>query len=392
MAFLKYHKNELFIFVGNKVSIYDTENDWTLKFSTTLELPSDIPYTNETTISHYKNVPSTVLCANISKNGDKMCLATANKVGYIYEKDSNGTFKEYSKRPHLFVLKASTVIGFSNSEEHLLIADRHGTLTRYGLTDEAIEKEKEAKKISVFGEPNELGGEGLVGHISMILDFDINANDTLIFTGDRDEKIKVCRYPDSYVIERMLLGHQGYISTVISLPNNKLLSGGSDGNVFIWDVESGKIIDSMHFDEKVIRKVRIIENSEKTFKGIVTLEGENYFHLLEYSNGTWVVSEKINANNGSEGDFFFDIVYTSNFITVNNSGFYEIDSKTLEITNINDRFSNSADMKEVIETLKSLNDPLPALHLCKDPDSANIEEYMKKKEERISKKLKISKD
>ncbi|CEF65182.1 tRNA (guanine-N(7)-)-methyltransferase non-catalytic subunit WDR4 [Strongyloides ratti] len=319
-----------------------------------------------------------------------MCLATANKVAYIYSKDNNGNFVEYSKRPHVFVLKASTVINFSNSEEHLLIGDRHGTLTRYGLTDESIEKEKKAKKISVFGEPNELGGEGLVGHISMILDFDINEDDTLIFTGDRDEKIKVCRYPESYVIEQMLLGHKGYISSVISLPDNKLLSGGSDGWIFLWNVKSGQIVDSTNFDGKVIRRIKLIEMNSCDFTVIITFEGENYFKIVKYSNNKWNVSDSIKANNGSEGDFFFDIVFTSKYISVNKSGFYEIDPTTYEITNINERFTNFVDMQVVIETLKTLIDPLPALHLCKDADSSNIDEYMRKKEDRISKKIKIA--
>uniref|UniRef100_A0A0K0E989 WD_REPEATS_REGION domain-containing protein n=1 Tax=Strongyloides stercoralis TaxID=6248 RepID=A0A0K0E989_STRER len=390
MAFLQNHNNDLFIFIGNKVCIFDTENDWNLKFSTTLELPSDIPYTNESTIMHYKNIPSTVLCCNISKNGDKMCLATANKVAYIFSKDDSGNFIKYPKRPHLFVLKASTVISFSNSEEHLLIGDRHGTLTRYGLTDKSIEEEKKAKKISVFGEPNELGGEGLVGHISMILDFDINENDTFIFTGDRDEKIKVCHYPESYEIEQMLLGHKGYISSVISLPNNKLLSGSSDGWVYLWDVKSGKIVDSLNFDGKIIRRVKLIEKNDNDFTFIVTFEEENFFIVVKYLNNKWNVSDSIKANNGFENDFFFDIVFTSKYITVNKSGFYEIDPTNYEITNINERFKSFVDMEEVLKILETLTDPLPALHICKDVDSTNIDEYMKRKEDRISKKVKVA--
>uniref|UniRef100_A0A0N4ZX89 WD_REPEATS_REGION domain-containing protein n=1 Tax=Parastrongyloides trichosuri TaxID=131310 RepID=A0A0N4ZX89_PARTI len=379
MAFLHLHNNELFIFVKDQVCILDKNNDWKVKFSKRLQLPSDIPHTKEETINHYKETPSDIICANISKDGKKMCFATANKVAYVYSKDSNGNFYPYPERPYVFVVKASTSIGFSNSGTHLLISDRHGTVTRYGLTKETIEAERRVKKISVFGEPNELGGEGLVGHVSMIFDFDINEDDSLLFTGDRDEKIKVSHYPDSYNIEHILLGHQGYVSSVVYILNNRLLTGSSDGNLILWNISTGSIISKINVQHGPIRRVKVKHISESEFSVIVTYENIESFSIVNYnSSGEWNVSPLIQGNQKTENDFLFDIVFDgNNFITINKSGFYEI--KTSEISCLNDKFVGNEEMKYIIESLIPLTDPLPALSLIKNTDSKNILEYMRRK-------------
>lgn len=60
--------------------------------------------------------------------------------------------------------------------------------------------------------PGDVAGEGdfLLGHVSMITDIALPKDDVVILTADRDEKIRVSRFPQAAVIENYCLGHSQY--------------------------------------------------------------------------------------------------------------------------------------------------------------------------------------
>jgi tRNA (guanine-N(7)-)-methyltransferase subunit TRM82 len=128
-----------------------------------------------------------------------------------------GTKAEWKLTNSYQIVKRASKMAFGNNE--LLVADRFGDVYSFGL-------ETNVSKM-------------LMGHVSQITD--IVCSENVIVTSDRDEKIRVTRYPETFVIETYLLGHLSFVSSICFL-NEFLLSGGGDPDIYLWDVKSGKCI------------------------------------------------------------------------------------------------------------------------------------------------------
>lgn len=74
----------------------------------------------------------------------------------------------------------------------------------------------------------------ILGHVSIVNSLLVTGQ--LIFTCDRDEKIRASRFPDAYRIEAFLLGHRRYVRAMHLLPGDRLAAGGGDDYVSIWSV------------------------------------------------------------------------------------------------------------------------------------------------------------
>ena len=96
----------------------------------------------------------------------------------------------------------------------------------------------------------EKGQRLLVGHTaSMLTDIAIidKGNSALLLTSDRDEKIRISRFPDTYVIEGFLLGHTTYVTGFVvipSSPSTHVVSCGGDRTLRIWDLAAQTEISS----------------------------------------------------------------------------------------------------------------------------------------------------
>lgn len=92
-------------------------------------------------------------------------------------------------------------------------------------------------------------GELLLGHLSMLLDVLVTSNEKCIITTDRDEKIRISMYPNSYNIVSYCLGHAKFVTNVIELPHDKsvLISGSGDGTIKLWNYLNGQELLSVDF-------------------------------------------------------------------------------------------------------------------------------------------------
>lgn len=82
------------------------------------------------------------------------------------------------------------------------------------------------------------GLELLFGHISAISTSLFSAKRKLLVSADRDEKIRVGRYPRADIIESFLLKHRRYVSHLAwgNEEETMLVSAGADGNIIEWDL------------------------------------------------------------------------------------------------------------------------------------------------------------
>ena len=63
--------------------------------------------------------------------------------------------------------------------------------------------------------------------------------DDRLATASSDQKIKIWNYTTG-ICELTLIGHQGYVCTIIEWPNKILLSGSHDKCIKFWDLNTGK--------------------------------------------------------------------------------------------------------------------------------------------------------
>lgn len=66
----------------------------------------------------------------------------------------------------------------------------------------------------------------LLGHVSMILDFCFSIDENFILTVDRDEKFRISRYPQTFVIENFCLGHTSFINSIVCISSNIAATSG----------------------------------------------------------------------------------------------------------------------------------------------------------------------
>lgn len=100
----------------------------------------------------------------------------------------------------------------------------------------------------------------LIGHVSMLTnllytEYDIEGKKRpFILTTDRDEHIRVSRGPpQTHVIQSYCLGHTEFVSQ-IHIPKSRpelLVSGGGDGQVILWDWQSGQVLQKIDAKSQV---------------------------------------------------------------------------------------------------------------------------------------------
>ena len=90
----------------------------------------------------------------------------------------------------------------------------------------------------------------------MLLDIVMSPCGNYIITSDRDEKIRVSKFPNSYNIQCYCLGHTDFVTSiqvVVHSRENLLLSGSGDGSLRVW---------------KYLEGVEVSTNKEQVFSSI----------------------------------------------------------------------------------------------------------------------------
>jgi len=110
--------------------------------------------------------------------------------------------------------KATRAI-FTHDSKGLLVADKSGD-------------------VYLFNTEGEKEGQLLLGHLSMLLDLRVSLDSKYVITADRDEKIRVSSFPNSYNIHNYCLGHGDFVTSLGILSDDLVLSGSGDGTVRVW--------------------------------------------------------------------------------------------------------------------------------------------------------------
>ena len=141
---------------------------------------------------------------------------------------------------------------FSLNGDHVLVGDKSGDL--YSV------------KVEAGGGPPSL----LLGHLSQLLDLSLSHHGDLVLTADRDEKIRVSRFPKAYNIENFCLGHTEFVTCLcLAEENDQVVSGSGDGTLRLWNYREGAELFSLEVAEQVGQSAGDSENTEPEKNGVV---------------------------------------------------------------------------------------------------------------------------
>ncbi|KAJ8727571.1 hypothetical protein PYW07_001690 [Mythimna separata] len=124
--------------------------------------------------------------------------------------------------------RSASKIRFTVDNSQILVADKSGDVLIYD-----VKKENSGTK--------------LLGHLSLLLDV-LQSNDTkCVISCDRDEKIRVSCFPNTYNIQTYCLGHKEFVNHIEFLPHSDkfLTSSSGDGTIKIWDYSEGRLIHTI---------------------------------------------------------------------------------------------------------------------------------------------------
>lgn len=173
---------------------------------------------------------SEILAVAVSASGTLLALSDDSKRLVLLQREPTWTVRSVR-----WLARRCTSLVFSHSEDRLLVADKSGDV--YSLSVKEPLQEPELQ----------------LGHLSMVLDVTVSQDDRFIVTCDRDEKIRVSLTHSPYNIQSFCLGHQQFVSALLTLSGrpHTLLSGSGDGTVRVWNMETGHSLQTVQLREHV---------------------------------------------------------------------------------------------------------------------------------------------
>ncbi|KAL7070529.1 hypothetical protein ACQ4LE_010567 [Meloidogyne hapla] len=378
MASINLSENLLIICSSHQINLFKCQ---TSLFDYSLFSSYDVSTIEDTLKVNRKNKTdkNNILCSSISNNAKYLAVGTSSKLLLIFELNKNELNKELPKPFFCELIKAPTRICFLNNET-VFVSNRFGSLFKFEISESKISN-----------------GFELLGHFSMLLDFCISPNGKFVLTADRDEKIRISRFPQTFVIEGFCFGHTSFVKSIACIDDNKLISGGGDSIIYLWDLNSFKCIStSTKVSETAIRKVGIVEIYEenKILNGIICLPDESNLILLFSLNDQQQMTKIHSFNCSNVENYIFDFVIDLDRKTVfcvGKHGIYYFQTINLPSTGISElkllQISPS-----LLNQLNLCEDQLPLISLYKIPlNGKNIEDYKNRKEEKLGDKKKKKK-
>ncbi|XP_033752221.1 tRNA (guanine-N(7)-)-methyltransferase non-catalytic subunit wdr4-like [Pecten maximus] len=241
MATLRHFPRGFACSSGKKLAIFEySEKDGVAKKEIQLEDPVDNKPEDEDAIE--KKAPSKneehVLATCVSPSGRYLAVCDIVKQLHLYDAETEWTRLITRELP-----RRCTAVTFTQDELHVLVADKTGDVYRYKVRDEDTKQNSKS-------EDDNKGAQLMLGHLSMLLDVVLTQDDQYIVTCDRDEKIRVSHYPNSYNIHTFCLGHKGYVTNLVYVKeNNLLISGGGEGEIIVWTLNGEKCTEAICNDE-----------------------------------------------------------------------------------------------------------------------------------------------
>lgn len=309
----------------------------------------------------------------LSPSGQLLAVSMTDKTLFLFEiKDKNLIL--LSRR---IITRNTSTLKFFPDSLNLIVSDKTGDIFVFNC-----ESPKEP-------------GRWIQGHLSQVLDVLVNLHQKYIISADRDEKIKVSKWPESYEIETYCMGHKEFVSSIKCFclgDSEYLVSGSGDGTLKVWDFKKGKCLYTVELNSPIgelyLAQKNLNENKlEIVFAVLLRRPDEILFIKLNQIEDDQKFDHKILQKSGFSDDLFvisgsYD-ASGENFLTMTNKS-----GAGLQIQ----QFSSEAwDQKSLTEINKILCSEFKEVQL-KFEDALenlykkkfdNVAEYQEKKRRRI---------
>ncbi|XP_036244287.1 tRNA (guanine-N(7)-)-methyltransferase non-catalytic subunit WDR4 [Molothrus ater] len=161
---------------------------------------------------------------------DILAFAFSPSGGYFALTDDNKRLILFQTKPSWeclsvrFVNRRCTSLVITAAEDKIFVADKSGDVYSYSITEPKADGKLE------------------LGHVSLLMDVALSADDQYILTADRDEKIRVSLTKAPYSIVSYCMGHREFVSKILVIPNcpDLLLSASGDSTLRLWQYKSGE--------------------------------------------------------------------------------------------------------------------------------------------------------
>ncbi|KAJ1730998.1 hypothetical protein LPJ61_002749 [Coemansia biformis] len=188
-----------------------------------------------------KHGTGAIRAAAFSRDGALFAACTTEKAVTIYRTDDWSVVRTHEAE------KRTNAIAFDPSGAFLLTADKFGDVHRIPTAAPAPSAEVAMA---------EDGGakaktEPLLGHVSILCDVAVSYGPRpFVLTCDRDEKLRVSRYPNAYNIQAFGLGHKEFVTSVATaqFAPDIAVTGAGDGTVRLWDIASGRLLQTVELE------------------------------------------------------------------------------------------------------------------------------------------------
>ena len=124
---------------------------------------------------------------------------------------------------------------------------------------EALRQQREQKQRNARKEGPDFELKLLLGHVSLLTDVTIASAEIsgkprqFILTADRDEHVRVSRYPQAHVIHGYCLGFREFVSRICVIPwkPQLLVAGSGEPSLKVFDWKGGKLVSQVTFDREL---------------------------------------------------------------------------------------------------------------------------------------------
>ncbi|TKR77372.1 hypothetical protein L596_018360 [Steinernema carpocapsae] len=319
-----------------------------------------------------------ILGLAFSPSGNYICCLTSAKVALVFSVQENF----YLHCQPIRLPKAPTAVVFDNKEENIIVSDRAGNVNRFEVKRQPVTYPEGKKWMDINGEEYNIPFHALLGHMSMVLDMCLSEDNQFILTADRDEKLRVSRYPQAYIIDHFCLGHESYVKSIQTFRKGAFTSGG-DSVIRAWNLITGKCIaHSERLSEDPVRHLRILGDEDSIIRIAVAFEKSNVVKTLIF-NGPENIFVEDTIFKAPEN--IFDLAYHPDGIlfVLTTKNAYQVSSKG-EFISFDGPYGENRLIRLLEEDLKISADPIEKLE--KNVAFNNMEEYLQRKEERKEKR------
>jgi hypothetical protein len=188
---------------------------------------------------------STIRAIEFNPKTNNLAVTSNDKKLLIFHKKSNFTLQSETN-----LFKKATCLKFTPKND-LLVSDKFGDCYKFKLD--------QMDKPLLF-----------VGHVSILTD--LLFFDKYLVSSDRDEKIRINYYPNSYDIKAFCLGHTEFVSRIEKIDSKRFISGGGDSFLICWNLD-GKAVQKIDIlDHVAVEAVSEVEEPGLVLSAVVEVE------------------------------------------------------------------------------------------------------------------------